>query len=389
MHCVYCSLDLSYNQPRLSSCAEWNPQATSLTSVYAVNFYPSNIFINRADSIYVTGVNRNEVLLFTRGQAYPSRNFSDGLLVPQSVFATINGDVYIDNGYSNRKVSKWSENATSATFVMSVSDTCQDLFIDIYDSIYCSMNFVHKVVKRSLNSNMSTLSNAAGNGTSGSSSALLDTPCGIFVNINLDLYVADCGNSRVQLFRRGKLEGVTVLGNGSNHTISVSCPIDVVLDADGYLFVVDFIGNRLLGSGSNGFRCIVGCTGYAGSASNQLWYPTAVSFDSYGNILIVDMNNDRLQNFTLSKNSCGENEQMTFLLSSSARNRANHKEYHNYSFVEQHSTSMSHHADWHLDVFHTVSMSSDENITICITYRTDRVDHMIDLCSCSMTSGLR
>ena len=46
---------------------------------------------------------------------------------------------------------------------------------------------------------------------------------GIFVDINLDLYVADYYNHRIQLFRLGELNGITVAGNTSlNTTITLS-----------------------------------------------------------------------------------------------------------------------------------------------------------------------
>ncbi|CAF4342654.1 unnamed protein product, partial [Adineta steineri] len=46
-------------------------------------------------------------------------------------------------------------------------------------------------------------------------------------------------------------------------------------------FIADYFNNRIVGSGPNGFRCLVGCSTVAGSASNQLYYPSSLSFDSY------------------------------------------------------------------------------------------------------------
>src|SRR5207244_2151424 len=104
-----------------------------------------------------------------------------------------------------------------------------------------------------------------------------------FVDINLDLYVADCGNDRVQLFHSGQLNGITVAGNGSIENISIACPTAIVLDADKHLFIVDQNNHRIVELGPNISRCLVGCSGY-GSASFQLNYPQTLSFDSYGNM---------------------------------------------------------------------------------------------------------
>ena len=60
--------------------------------------------------------------------------------------------------------------------------------------------------------------------------------------------------------------------------------------------------NRIVGSGPNGFRCLVGCSGY-GSASNQLYNPITLSFDSYGNMFVTDCWNSRIEKFILTNNS--------------------------------------------------------------------------------------
>ena len=83
-------------------------------------------------------------------------------------------------------------------------------------------------------------------------------------------------------------------------------PTDVTLDGDGYLFIVDHYNHRILGSGLEGFLCVAGCTGTNGFAADQLYSPSLFSFDSYGNMIIVDSRNDRLQKFLLASNECGE-----------------------------------------------------------------------------------
>jgi len=81
--------------------------------------------------------------------------------------------------------------------------------------------------------------------------------------------------------------------------ISLNCPTGIVLDADDYLFIVDNLNSRIVASSPNGFRCLVGCSGSSGSASNQLYYPETMAFDSYGNIFVTDWNNNRVQKFIL------------------------------------------------------------------------------------------
>ena len=138
----------------------------------------------------------------------------------------------------------------------------------------------------------------------GSASNMLNSPWGIFVDINFNLYVADCYNHRIQFFRSGELKGTTLAGANASGTITLKYPSSVVLDADGYLFIVDSDNHRIVGSGPTGFRCVVGCSNTTGTASNQLYYPQTMAFDSYGNIYVIDEANSRIQKFTLSTNSC-------------------------------------------------------------------------------------
>ena len=181
-------------------------------------------------------------------------------------------------------------------------------FIDISHTLYCSINVGHKVVKRWLDDNSTTLTIVAGTGSSGNALSALSWPQGIFVNVNFDLYVADYGNHRIQLFHLGEQNGITVAGSTSAHTtISLNYPIGIVLDADRYLFIVDSRNNRIVGSGPTGFRCLVGCDG-SGSSSNSLKIPTSLSFDSYGNMFVIDSGNNRIQKFLLMTNSCSKSK---------------------------------------------------------------------------------
>jgi len=210
---------------------------------------------------------------------------------------SITGDIYVDNGYSNNQVDKWSANGTTNSSVMYVKSQCYDLFLDISNTLYCSLFNQNQVASKSLNTSSNMWIVAAGTECSGSSSNTLDNPRGIFVDTYLNLYVADCGNNRVQLFASGQVTATTIAVTAVTGTISLSCPSDVALDANGYLFIVDSNNHRILGSGPNGFRCIAGCSSSCGSSSSQLCNPSTFSFDTYGNIFVTDTGNNRIQKF--------------------------------------------------------------------------------------------
>ena len=149
------------------------------------------------------------------------------------------------------------------------------------------------------------MTTVAGTDSAGSASNFLNCPWGIFVDTNFDLYVVDTANNRIQLFRLGQINGITVAGNTSaNLTISLYYPSDVILDGNKYLFITDTNNHRIIGSDENGFRCIVACSMSAGATSNQLNRPHSIAFDSFGNLFVLDRDNDRIQKFCLSTNFC-------------------------------------------------------------------------------------
>ena len=232
-------------------------------------------------------------------------NISAGLTKSYAVFTHLSGDVYADNGGNNR-TEKWAVNATSGVPVIYAEGGCHGLFIDIDDQIYCSRPDFHTVIKQSINDAPNSWTIAAGNGTNGSGPYQLKTPVGIFVDTTVSLYVADAGNNRVQVFGLGQLNGTTVAGNGAPSTITLTDPCAVVLDGNGYLFIVDRGSHRIVASGPGGFRCIAGCTGTNGSAANQLSRPRRIALDSVGNIFVVDGENRRIQKFLADRNSCGK-----------------------------------------------------------------------------------
>ncbi|CAF3746113.1 unnamed protein product [Rotaria sp. Silwood1] len=284
---------LSYNQPKFSSNASWNPNAIKFADINTVGSFPWNVFVNINNTVYVTATNLHEVKVWSEGRIIPTTIISNGLSSPLSLFVTINGDIYVGNS-KNGRVDMWTQNTTDSIPAMYVRSPCFSLFVDIKNTLYCSLQTLHQVIKRSLNSISNVTTIAAGNGSAGSASNMLSSPRGIFVDTKFNLYVADCVNNRIQCFQVRELNGKTVAGNGAPSTITLSCPSGIVLDGDGNLFIVDKDNHRIIESGENGFRCVVGCHG-KGSAPNQLSNPTSLSFDSYGNIFVTDRGNSRIQ----------------------------------------------------------------------------------------------
>ena len=230
-----------------------------------------------------------------------------------SIFVAGDDNVYASDSGGNR-VNMWSMNLTSSQPVMLIGNDCRDLFVDTNSTLYCCLDNMHQVVSKSLHDPTNTLTVVAGTGCPGSASNMLSSPRGIFVDLNFTLYVADFYSNRVQRFTSGQLNATTIAGDGAPGTISLYHPVDIVLDGDGYIFIVDSYNNRIIGSGLDGFRCVAGCSTAPGSASNQLSSPQSMSFDSNGNIWVADMGNHRIQKFSLTTNcSSGRFLNISFL----------------------------------------------------------------------------
>ncbi|CAF1273766.1 unnamed protein product [Rotaria sordida] len=167
------------------------------------------------------------------------------------------------------------------------------------------MGDYHQVTKQSLD-DANTITTIAGTNFAGSASNMLNTPYGIFVDNNFNLYVADCGNNRVQFFLFGESEGTTVAGSEAAISFPLSCPTAVTVDGADYLFIVDSGNNRIIKSSAEGFQCVIGCSTAYGSAADQLASPWTLAFDHQGSIFVADTNNGRLQKFDIATNSCGE-----------------------------------------------------------------------------------
>ena len=270
----------------------------------ATGQYPEDVFVDINDTVYVATPGLNQVLVWIDGGPSITRSVSYGLSQPWSLFVTTDGSIYVANGREKGQVDMWTLHGSNSIPVMHIGEACFSLFIDMKNTLYCSLRDTHRIMARSLITDLNGTRVVAGNGSAGAGFSMLRSPRGIFVDMSLTLYVADSVNNRIQKFLSGQVNGTTVAGVGKSGTILLSEPADVIVDGNGYLFIVDFGNSRIVGSGPDGFRCLAGCGGQ-GAASNQLDGPVSLSFDSYGNMLVADRRNQRIQKFLLER-SCSK-----------------------------------------------------------------------------------
>ena len=226
------------------------------------------------------------------------------IFTPDSLHVNSEGDIFV--GSSEGSVSKWRSDTIESVAVMKFSKGCLGLFIDIDNSLYCSLGGEHRVVKQSLYVNASISTTVAGTGRIGSAANTLNHPHGILVDINFDLYIADCNNDRVQLFKFGQSNGITVAGNSLTSSVALTCPTGVFLAGKSQLFIVDRDNHRIIRSSFNGFDCVIGCLGVSGAASSQLRYPSVAAFDHFGNIFTTNLDSNQILKFHLITNTLGK-----------------------------------------------------------------------------------
>jgi hypothetical protein len=297
---------VSYNQPKICSNATWNPNGITFVNISVIGGYPRGFFIDFNNRIFVAAHNISQILKWTENGIDPVQILSVELPVYPSIFVTINGDIYFENGTEPGRIDKLSKNSTTGVPVKEFTVPCRGLFIDINNTLYCSSYGRHTVFSTSLNDNNNILPVAGTDNDPGSSSVGLIEPHGIFVDTNFDLYVADTGNCRIQRFLPGESNGTTVAGKGIPQNLQLNRPTDVVLDSDRYLFIADNENHRIIRVGVDMFECIIGCTNHSGAASNEFNKPYAIRFDSYGNLYVADEFNYRIQKFMVTTNSCGK-----------------------------------------------------------------------------------
>jgi DNA-binding beta-propeller fold protein YncE len=294
-------------RPRICPMAIWNSSATTIFQNNSIDALTWSLFVDRLDTLHVHIPHMKQVRRWGTSPWDLQTSINTTRLNGTSIFVAYNGDLYVDgfNGSSStHQIVQESINTTAWNAVMHPDGPCHGLFVSIYNDIYCSISHLHIVQRRRSIGKIYSKETVAGNGTAGAADNQLNNSRGIYVTCDLDLYVADCDNNRVQLFRFNHTFATDSFT--SSGTLVLSCPTSVVLDANQSLFVVDSGNHRILRHHRGSFQCIVGCTGQPGARTDQLNQPSTLALDSRGNLYVLDRGNRRVQQFALLNTSCGK-----------------------------------------------------------------------------------
>ncbi|CAF4729948.1 unnamed protein product [Rotaria sp. Silwood1] len=306
--------------PTISLCAtaSWNQTftleagSTSTTGITGTLLYnPYDVAYDGYQNMYVVDTSNHRIQLFQPGISgaitIAGSTSNPGaaraqLNNPYAIRVTSNGTMYILDG-SNCRVLRWQV-GDSVGFVVAGGQSCGSaytqigtsygLFLDNQYNVYVSENSNNRVTKWTASNTTASVSVAGGNG-GGSTADKLNGPWGIYVDSSYAVFVVDRNNQRVQKWSYGSIIGVTVAGTtGSSGPWSYqfSNPTAITFDQYGYMYVLDQGNNRvqkwLPGA-------IYGITVISATMSS----PNGMTFDRFGNILIADTSYHRILSFAL------------------------------------------------------------------------------------------
>ncbi|CAF1054949.1 unnamed protein product [Rotaria sordida] len=167
------------------------------------------------------------------------------------------GTIYIAD-YGNHRVVSYVSGASSGTVVAGGNGPGTNntqlrnpagLYFDSSTNSLVIANYgAHNIVRWVLGANSWTLIVGSINGSAGSTSTLLNYPTDVTFDFMDNMYVVDMFNHRVQVFFSGQTNGTTIAGVtgeiGSNSTL-LNFPVSIVLDTQLNLYVADMNNHRL------------------------------------------------------------------------------------------------------------------------------------------------
>jgi DNA-binding beta-propeller fold protein YncE len=135
-------------------------------------------------------------------------------------------------------------------------------------------------------------------GMPGSDNDHFAAPFGVAFDSSGKIYVAECGNHRVQIFSSSGVWGArlgTGFGTGNSE---FDCPSGVAFDESGNIYVVDANNHRVqIFDTDRTYLATLGVTGVSGTGNNHFNWPNDVAVDAGGNIYVADTLNHRVQMF--------------------------------------------------------------------------------------------
>lgn len=228
---------------------------------------------------------------------------------PTGIFVTADGLLYIADT-DNDRILVWKEGDTTGTVVAGGNGRGikpnqlsypTSVFVDAYGSVYIA-DALNARIQLWIKGSIAGKTVAGGN-FAGAGANQLSNPLGVFVDQRENIYIADSQNDRIQRWKLGDIRGTTVAGgkgkgNNANQIVS---PLNVFLDANNQLIITEGgTANRVKSwrVGADSGQVIAGGI-EKGTGADQLDLPGSSFIDLDGNLFVADMNNFRIQQYTI------------------------------------------------------------------------------------------
>ena len=252
---------------------------------------------------------------------------ASNLVAPTAIAVDSIGNVYIADTFNNR-VLVYAGGSTTATLVygqngsLSANSTNnggisanslnfpEDIAIDASGNVYICDSLNNRVLYFPRGSTTATRVYGQPGFTTkdvGSTATGLNLPTGVVVDSSNNVYICDNGNNRVLYYPSGtttpsRVYGQTVFTTstaGASAT-GLNGPFRLALDTSGNLYVSENNNNRVLyfPSGTTTATRVYGQANFTatttGTTATSLNYPDGIALDYFGNLYVVDKNNNRV-----------------------------------------------------------------------------------------------
>lgn len=288
---------------------------------------PIGVALDAAGNLYIAEEGRKAIRKLDRAGLL-STVADSGLGDPVAVAVSHAGEVFVADYLGNRVVKlvpsggvapvagtgEAGFSGDNGPAVKCRLDRPRGLAVDWLGNLYIADSGNQRVRMVGTGGNITTV---AGTGTRGkrgdggpATSAELDTPAGVAVDIEGNVYIAEQGGHTIRkVDRRGVISTVAGIGlagySGDGEAAArarLNAPSGIAVDASGNLFIADTGNHRVRRVGTDrSIRTVAGdgVAGFSGdggpAVAARLRSPAAVAVDPAGNVYIADLENARIR----------------------------------------------------------------------------------------------
>jgi DNA-binding beta-propeller fold protein YncE len=273
--------------------------------------WASGLGIDSSDNIYIADGGNSRVKQCTSGGICST--FASGFDWPADVAVDSSGNVYVSD-FFECTVRKYNSSGGSQGIFAGTSgvpyltdnshfNTPYGVAVDGSGNIYLSTRRGYRVLKLNASGTAQWAAGVAGvwGNDNVHFGADWSGPNDVAVDSSGNVYVADTGNHRIQIYNSSG-SYVTTLGSYGSGYYQFHDPYGVAVDHNGNIYVVDEENHRVqIFNSSRVYQATLGVTDVPGDDNAHFNKPRGVAVDASDNIYVADTDNNRVQVFNSSR----------------------------------------------------------------------------------------